>query len=58
MPLEKFEIRLDNPHKSYFAGQNVTGMVVLGLNGKSKLIHGMGIKLEKIKRGFLMKIGS
>ncbi|XP_021955913.1 arrestin domain-containing protein 17 [Folsomia candida] len=46
MPLETFEIHLDNPHRSYFAGQNVSGQVVIGLTERSKLIHGIKLKLQ------------
>jgi len=50
MPLEKFEIELHNSHRSYFAGQVVSGVVKLVLTEKSKLIHG-----EEYIRGFFFQ---
>jgi hypothetical protein len=38
--VDTFQIQLDNPHRSYFAGQMVTGQVVIQLTHKAKLIHG------------------
>jgi hypothetical protein len=36
MPLDEFLIEFDNPTRSYFPGQNVTGRVIVGTQSEKK----------------------
>ncbi|CAG7817566.1 unnamed protein product [Allacma fusca] len=44
MGLTQFDIILDNPHRSYFAGQTVSGKVVISLD-RPKRVQGIKLKL-------------
>ena len=50
MVLQRLEIDLNNPHRSYFAGQTVGGTVFVTVTDKPKKIQGKNILVIVVVR--------
>lgn len=59
MTVSNFEILLTNSNNSYFAGQTVSGQVVVDVQDRPKVIHGMFISyLSFVKKHSFLEITS